>query len=374
MADLLLFLLVVPAAAAPGDAADLIRAGSRPESAVVSSDGYFVSAMQDGTITKYNFDGSIADGWKAVTGLTSPRGLAISSDSGTLFVASDSGVSQYTLSSTGATEEKVFDTATGGMTQPNGLCLNGAGSKLYATEPGWKAFPWGASGTSGLAEIDLTSGKVTMLFSGQSDQSPNGCSVAGETVWMASMKDGVTSYNTSTSTAVSTAAWSQDIKTAQTSASLAGDGLAIYAGKLYVSIWKPMPAGGKIFQCDMLNACTEFAALSAADIQVDAHVQSAPVLLAPDLMAGLIRAIQLPSDAPASSTSLAADNTSQALAPASSTSLAADNTSQAPAPASSTSLAADSTSQAPSPESTSDSFRLCAAVALPFVLALLNVL
>ena len=51
-------------------------ANSRRESAVQASDGYFVSSMGEGTITKYKFDGTQDAAWGPISSLNSPRGLA----------------------------------------------------------------------------------------------------------------------------------------------------------------------------------------------------------------------------------------------------------------------------------------------------------
>eukprot|EP00746_Dinoflagellata_sp_MGD_P127739 gnl/MRDRNA2_/MRDRNA2_62238_c0_seq1.p1 gnl/MRDRNA2_/MRDRNA2_62238_c0~~gnl/MRDRNA2_/MRDRNA2_62238_c0_seq1.p1 ORF type:complete len:360 (+),score=64.85 gnl/MRDRNA2_/MRDRNA2_62238_c0_seq1:145-1224(+) len=288
------FLDIVQGAA--GDARELIAsAGSQPESAVATSSGYFVSAMKDGTITKYDFDGVIMDGWAAISGLKAPRGLAVTADGSTLFAATDAGIIQYSLTSTSATETKTFDTLAKGLTKPNGLCLHGDGVRLFATQPGWKAFPWGVDESSGLAQINLSDGVITMLFQSSENQSPNGCTVVGNKVWLTNMKDGVSSYDLD-SNIVSAASWAENIKTAQTSNQLAGDGMAFYDGKLYVSIWTPM-GSGQIYKCAMVDACTEFASYPAADLQVDLHDPATPELLAPDLRKGKIRAIALAGEA-----------------------------------------------------------------------------
>lgn len=273
--------------------------GSSFESCHAASDGYLCSVMNGGRVAKFDWDGSPVD-FPGANDLDEPRGLALSLSKTTLFVASNDRVTEYALSSTGATEVRHFDTSVFGVPRPNGLCLDEGGQKLYATQPGWKAMPWGATEElSALLQIDLETGDVSSLFHGIENQSPNGCAVEGDTIWMIGMRHGVTSFDLPSLEAHSTRAFSSAIAEAENSLELAGDGIAFYGGKMYVSIWKPM-GEGRIYECEAATdaPCTRLDTnIRGADIQVDDHDPEHPALLVPDLSSspwGQVRAVALP--------------------------------------------------------------------------------
>jgi hypothetical protein len=246
-------------------------ANSRRESAVQASDGYFVSSMGEGTITKYKFDGTQDAAWGPISSLNSPRGLAITQDKKRLFVADDDGVAVYDVDPAPALKNRVVASQ---AARKNGLCLSADDTKLFVTDSGWKLWPYGAEGTNKgvLLQIDVGAdgslGAVTTVFTGRADQSPNGCTVVGNTVWMANQKDSVTSYNMATGVISGSASFAANILTYQTSNQAVGDGMVAYEGALFVSTWHL--GGGVIHKCNLTTgaACVEVAQQSAADMQV----------------------------------------------------------------------------------------------------------
>merc|ERR1719162_1967674 len=100
--------------------------------------------MNDGRVAKFDWDGGVLD-FQGADDLEEPRGMALSADKATLFVASNDRVTEYALSLVGAEEVRRFDTSALGVPRGNGLCLDEGGEKLFVTQPGWKAMPWAAT-------------------------------------------------------------------------------------------------------------------------------------------------------------------------------------------------------------------------------------
>lgn len=122
------------------------------------------------------------------------------------------------------------------------------------------------------------------------------------TVWMVHRnKTGVTKYDLASSTIGGTEVFSQTIAD-RTVDQTVGDGIILYDGILYVSIWEIAPPfnTGTIFQCDLSSDddCIELAAKVAADLQLDAKSDpDQSRLILPNLIQRKVETLTLGADA-----------------------------------------------------------------------------
>mmetsp|Transcript_111808 Transcript_111808/g.198046 ORF Transcript_111808/g.198046 Transcript_111808/m.198046 type:complete len:345 (+) Transcript_111808:1-1035(+) len=276
----------------------LISSAGKAESAVQVGPSYLVSDM-DGTVKMYKADGSLDNSFTPISSLANPRGLAVNSAGTKLWVAHDGGVSEYSLTASGATRDRTYDLTLFQIDKPNGLCLNEDESKLFVTQPGWKAFPYGADGVNALVMLTVGSMQTVVLFRDRAGHTPNGCVVKGMTIWMMNQKDGLTSFRYDNNQHILTYDFAAAVKTYQQDNQEVGDGIVFYEDKWYLSSWKPMPAQGAIHVCDPWNTatpCTEYSTEVACDMQLGGTVWD-PVLLLPSIMGQSVKILSLPAPA-----------------------------------------------------------------------------
>lgn len=329
---------VVPEAAEiqeapPYEVSTIIGAGASPaaESMVAGQDGYYLSqAVPCGMfnifhwdcgmrvfgaqIRKYSFDGTeqTTQGFP-VTSLAAPLGLVLEGDS--LYSTDATKVVQIALAD--GTIKKTFAVGDAGVHAANGLCINEDKTELYVTDPGQVAnmtFVGSEPAYNGFAKINLQTGEVTQIFAGEQGESPNGCIVVGDTVWITNFFHGLSSYNTKTGNFYGTSHYSnftnalssvEDTEVAHTEYHLGfvGDGIVEYDTSLYLGLNGQVEREGELWTCPIsgeneIQTCVKVATHGevmppCADMELDLVSPKAPSLMCPGLGAGGVARISL---------------------------------------------------------------------------------
>ena len=288
--------------------------GMMRESGVAVSNGYLTTNIPTGgvgSINKYNFDGAVATSFTPVASLTGLKGIVVNSAGTKLYAALSNVVKEYALTDSGATEARTFNTSAIGVSSPAGGCLDADENYLYIPQQGWNFMPSAKdpANKNALLKVKLSDGSITTLFQDVADQSPNGCQVVADKVFMVHMVHGVSYFDLTSNQAAPMQTWSQAVKDAVATSVMpgkAGDGLVIYGGSAYVSMWTLAVApaitiNGTVFKCDYtasVSACEVYATVECADMKLDDKISAKmPRLLCPSRnpMGGALRGIDLPT-------------------------------------------------------------------------------
>lgn len=299
--------------------------GFARESAVAVPNGLIltdiVSMTGVGSIKKFNFDGTAATSFAPVANLTGLKGLVVNQAGTKLYAALANVVKEYTLTDSGATEARTFNTSANDVSVPAGGCMDAEEQYLYVTQQGWTFMNSmkDSANKNALLQVKLSDGSIKVLFQDLANHSPNGCQVVGDKVVMVHMAHGVSFWDLTLKQSL-WQAWSQPVKDAVTTSTAqgkAGDGIVVVGETVYASVWT-LNAGvinGTVFKCNITSpACDVYATVECADMKLDTKSNPAmPRLLCPsrNMQGGLLRGIDLP---PAPTTTRTPTTTGEAIA------------------------------------------------------------